>query len=396
MAGKDINIPITGDARDFVKETKNVEDALDDVADTLDDVTRDTKRGADQAERAIDDLADTFRDAQKRAKDLGDAGDRAGDDVRKGMKRAEDGVEEFKDEANSTAREAAASFDGSAESIGDALQEVAANAFGGFGPAGAVAGIAAAAGIGLAVAGFEQVQEAQEESEARAAEWAQAFAEAGAKIVTSATSTAKALDIITDPEQFKKAEENAKDWGTSTAVAIAAMSGETWALEAAQEALTERTDKVNAALETTQVNADGSTNNYADLWAEVSRGKDSLTLLNGELESGGKKFDAYSEFLRLTAEHTAGAIKVTDEFGDTVATLPDGTTIYIDAETGQATTDVNNIEKKIYGIPDGSASVSVDTSGAQNSLDRWIVKNSGRTIQIGTRTVDSGFGQGRG
>lgn len=396
MSSGEIKIPISADARDVIRATDDVADAFEEISDAVDDMARDTKKGADKAEKAVDDLADTFKDAVRKAKDLGDAGRDAGDDVRKGMKHAEDGVEEFKDEANSTAKEAAASFDGSAESIGDALQELAANAFAGFGPAGAVAGIAAAAGIGLATAGFEQVQEAQEESEARAAEWAQAFAEAGAKIVTSATSTAKALDIITDPEQFKKAEENAKDWGTSTAVAIAAMSGETWALEAAQEALTERTDKVNAALETTQVNADGTTNNYADLWAEVSRGKDSLTLLNGELESGGKKFDAYSEYLRLTAEHTAGATKATDEFGDTVATLPDGTTIYIDAETGQATTDVNNIEKKIYGIPDGSASVSVDTSGAQATVDRFIRSNDGKSFKIQGKVVTSGFGEGRG
>ncbi len=393
--GKDINIPITGDARDFVKTTKDVEGALDDVADSLDDMTRDTKRGADQAERAVDDLADTFRDAQRRAKDLGDAGKDAGDDVKRGMERAEDGVEEFKDEANSTAREAAASFDGSAESIADMFQEVAANAFAGFGPAGAIAGLAAAAGIGLAVAGFEQVNEASEESKERANEWADAYIESGGRVLDFDTTMAKTREILTG--KFDEATKNADLWGVSIETAVAAMAGSQSAIDDVTKAVDEQSKAAAIAAVKAQEMAEANGGTLLNLTLEEQKANaasDALNMLTGEMDRGASQASIYSRMLVDQARATAGATEAVDEFGDTIITLPDGKQVYIDAETGQATDNVNAIERKIYGIPDGSATVSVDTSTAQNTLDRWIVKNNGRTIQIGTRTVTSGFGNG--
>ncbi len=81
-----------------------------------------------------------------------------GKKTKKAAEEGKSGMDDFKQEANQTARESAASFDGSAESIVDVFQEVAANAFQGFGPAGAVAGLAIAAGIGLGVKAFEDGQ----------------------------------------------------------------------------------------------------------------------------------------------------------------------------------------------------------------------------------------------
>jgi len=214
MAG--INIDILANTRQFQAGTKDVEKALDGVADSLDHLALDAARSADQAsdalsdgfrdsgrdvERAIDDAEDSLKDlsraAEREGRDAGDEladgvkdgakdaetalektersfkeladtakredpGKSLGDSVRKGTDEAGEGLGEFKDEANSTAREAAASFDGSAASIGDAFQEVAANAFAGFGPAGAVAGLAAAAGLGLV---FAQVEKNDERTE---------------------------------------------------------------------------------------------------------------------------------------------------------------------------------------------------------------------------------------
>lgn len=420
MAGKDINIGIAGDASKFVRATDDVSEALEDVADSLDDMTRDTKRGADQAERAVDDLADTFRDAQKRAKDLGDAGKDAGDDVERGMKRAEDGVEEFRDEANSTAKEAAASFDGSAESVIDAFQEVAANAFAGFGPAGVLAGLAAALGIGAAVSGFDQVNQAEQESRERAAEWAQAFVEAGDKVLTAAVTSAKALSIATDDEEFKKAGENAKNWGVDVSVAIAAMAGEKWALDAVNQSLIDSEAEVADTYDKAQGQYGGFASSLDKSNIQAERGRDAFNKLTEELKLGGEQFDAYSGYLIAMAEHTEGATRATDEFGDTVVTLPDGKQVYIDAETGQATDNVEAIEKKIYGVPDGDASinlataealrlaqnasnqiagipdrnakVNLDTSGAEGALSNFI--NKRRVVNIEARMAGSVFGKG--
>jgi hypothetical protein len=197
-----ISIPIVSDVSGFLKGTSDVEGALEDVADSLDDVSREAQDagrdagralsdgiedGARDAERALDDVGKSdgldrvgenaeqaakevesatermersFKDAFDSAKKESDgASKKIGTDSRKGFDDAGEGAREFKDEANSTAKESAASFDGSAASIGDAFQEVAANAFAGFGPAGAAAGLAVAAGLGFAFSAFEKSKE---------------------------------------------------------------------------------------------------------------------------------------------------------------------------------------------------------------------------------------------
>jgi hypothetical protein len=182
MAGGGIEIPFTSNTRDLLRGTKDVQGGLEDVQDSLDDLVkaadkdalstsmgkeaREVERETERIEKSFEELSDT----QKReTKGLGDG---IGENVKRGTDKAGEGLDEFKDEANSTARESAASFDGSAESIIDSFQEVAANAFAGFGPAGAVAGLAIAAGIGIAVAAGTSLAEAQAEAKQRTHELA--------------------------------------------------------------------------------------------------------------------------------------------------------------------------------------------------------------------------------
>ena len=169
---KGISINFLADVKDFLRGTKNVEDSLDDVADSLDDVVK-------EGEQATGKLEDSFRDLAKATKK---SGDDVGDNLNRGFKKAEDGAQNFKEEANSTAKESAASFDGSAQSIVDSFQEIAANAFEGFGPAGAVAGLALAAGIGIATAEFQKSEEAAKAAKVRVSELGKAFIESGADV----------------------------------------------------------------------------------------------------------------------------------------------------------------------------------------------------------------------
>jgi hypothetical protein len=195
---KGFSLPFIADVSNFLKGTRNMADALEDVADAVDDLGTSTAKSAD---KAGDKLADGFKDGAKTAAKSLDAVDdslkdtateakgleskassafksiaadakasanKVGHAQKEGFKEAESGVKEFGDEANSTAKESAASFDGSAESIIGSFQEVAANAFAGFGPAGAIAGLAAAAGIGIAItqmqAGAEEANKFKEAS----------------------------------------------------------------------------------------------------------------------------------------------------------------------------------------------------------------------------------------
>lgn len=241
---KGISINFLADVRDFLKGTKNVEDELDDVADSLDDVAK-------EGDQATEKLEDSFRDLAKATKK---AGDDVGDNMKRGFKKAEDGAQEFRDEANSTAKEAAASFDGSAESIVDAFQEIAANAFAGFGAAGALAGLAAAAGIGVASAAILDAEENAKEAQARVAELGKAFIESGADvaqveafqeslqaIITNADdATVKVDDLRKITKKYGDAVPSVAEFATAYAGNADAIELVTEKLEAAIEAEKEK------------------------------------------------------------------------------------------------------------------------------------------------------------
>lgn len=401
---KGIDISIAADTRSAMSAiNRGLLDPLEDVSEELEKLGDESKDAGDDLERAMRDAQRRTQDAKKEIDQLreelnkaGRQGKRTGDDIDEGFKRAEQGAEEFKEEASQTAREAAASFDGSAESIGDVFQELAANAFGGFGPAGMVAGIAAAAGIGLAISGFEQIGEASEESKQRAAEWAQAYVEAGSTVLTTAITTAKVMDIATDPDKYAKAGENAKNWGVDVATAINAMAGESWALNAVNDSLVKSAGKINDEMRDVGLQYDWTGESMTELNTRIANGQRAFDELNGEMQRGAEQADALSQSLVNTAENTEGASTAVDEFGDKVTTLPDGTTIYIDAETGQATTDLDLIEKKVYAMPSDkeiTARVKSDIAGAQRDLDGFFIRNGGREIKIKGKIVTDGTWQ---
>jgi hypothetical protein len=393
---KGIDISIAADTRSamsainrgLIDPLEDVSEALERMGDDGQDATDDLERGMRDAQRRTDDAADEIRKLRDELNKAGRQGKNTGDDIRDGFRRAEDGAEEFKDEANSTAREAAASFDGSAESIGDAFQEIAANAFAGFGPAGALAGLAAAAGIGLAMAGFENVQAAQEESQQRAAEWADAYIEAGSRTLTFDQKAAKVRDIITDPDRYKTATDNAKLWGVSIDTAVAALAGSESAITDVTTALDAKRVASEKEARAAQQSAEANGTALLALTpaeVEYNKAKEALSLLTGEMERGAQGADVMSRYIADTARNTAGATEAIDEFGDSIITLPDGKQIYVDAETGQATENVAAIEQKIYGIPDGRSTVTVTADTSQ--VDREIRRLSGTTLKIGTKFV---------
>lgn len=403
MAGKDINIPITGDAREFIRATGDVEGALDDVADALDDISRETKRGMDKsadsiedmgkefkdterdierAGKAVEDLEDSFRDVAKRAKDLGDDGDDAGKKIDKGMERAEDGVKEMGDEANSTAKEAAASFDGSAESIADAFQEVAANAFAGFGPAGAIAGLAAAAGIGLAMAGFDKIAEEEEKRKESVMEWAEAYKEAGRNITDTVASLAAIESIYGDQEKYDEAVKNAENWQVTLSTAVNAMAGDKTALEIVNDNLTKSEEEVAAALETAGGDARGLTYEMRQLKDQTSQGTEAQKNLTQNMKDGKAIADAEQESFYLLATSVGVATGKTDELGNSIITMPDGKEVVIDAQTRSASEDLDAFKTKTNGLPDGYTKVNVNTSDATRAVGNWISQNNGRTIKI--------------
>lgn len=173
----EITIPIAADAGAFekgvtsgiIRPVEDAEKALRDLAET---------RGPQQ-------LEDAMRDAQKQTEKLKDETRASADAIEKNWKKAyretkqssddatrsmKEGFREAGDEAGQSAREGAASFTGEFDDVGDYIQEVLANALSGFGPAGLVAGVAAAAGIGIAIAKINEMKEAVDDLQERAGE----------------------------------------------------------------------------------------------------------------------------------------------------------------------------------------------------------------------------------
>lgn len=190
-----IELKFLGNVSDLLRGTDNVEKALDKVADSLDDVAKDAQRaGKDAGDNLADGVQDAERDVDRStermersfrdlARDAVRSGDDAGDGiargVRAGTKRAEEGLDELKSESTSTARESAASFSGEWTDVADTLQEVAANAFAGFGPAGAAAGLLVAGAIGIAVSAVDRGIEGAEVYREKVQELAEEFITTG-------------------------------------------------------------------------------------------------------------------------------------------------------------------------------------------------------------------------
>jgi hypothetical protein len=230
---------------------------------------------------------------------------------------------------------------------------------------------------------MQAVADETEASKERASEWAEKFVEAGGRVLTAAQNTADGLDIINNRQD--ELQKNAQDWGVSVEVATAAMTGQQWALDAVGESLAGMEAEYQKALKTAQENPEGvigpEASKLENQRAAVDRGTESFRKLNAEMEAGAGQADSYSRYLVAMAEHTAGATAAVDEFGDTVYSLPDGTQVYVDAETGQATTDLDAIEKRIYSLPrDTVLKVDADLSGAESKITQFIRKD--RTIRV--------------
>lgn len=229
-----IKIKWLSDDDDAVRGARRVRDSLEDVADETRDV-------ADEAKDTKRALSDTFRDVER---DASQAGRKIGTELDDGFDKARRGADDFKQEANQTARETAASFDGSAESVGEAFQEVAANAFSGFGPAGAAAGIAAAVGLGAALEAINTQKEAAEELRKALMGAYQDAAEEGRTYLDEAQIQSEATRLLF--EDRDKLKREAATIGVDVITLARAYAGSeedvNLAIEAGNDALTNRKD----------------------------------------------------------------------------------------------------------------------------------------------------------
>lgn len=207
-SGKIIETVLTTNVDGIISGAEKVADSYSDIQDSLKDTAKagDTafeklEESAEDAAKVVDrDLTKALKDVEEQAKTTGRT---VGKSVKDGTDKAGEGMEELKGESASTAKEAAASF-GSIEDAADAMQEVVANAFVGFGPAGTAAGILAAAGIGLAVSALQDNAEKINENKERVVDMAKTIAENGGAL--------RKADYIQAMEDYGYSIVDTKEW----------------------------------------------------------------------------------------------------------------------------------------------------------------------------------------
>jgi hypothetical protein len=206
--GKPIDVVIDTDVDGVVSGAGKVVASFEDIQDAFKEITQasghtskdmqdDAKDAAKKIDRDLTQALDNVKDDSK------DAGKAVGKHIKDGADKAGEGFDELKDESKSTAKEAAASF-GSIEDAADALQEVAANAFSGFGPAGMAAGIVAAAGIGLAISALQDNADKINENKEKILGLAQTIKDNGGVFRES--------DYIQSMDDYGFAIQDTKEW----------------------------------------------------------------------------------------------------------------------------------------------------------------------------------------
>jgi hypothetical protein len=351
--GKGISIPVAADTKLFTSAVKaGVVTPLESVEKALDDIGR--NRGGDQleasmkdAQRATEQGADAFTDLQREASEAlkktardasrysKDAGNDLGRNIDRGADRAEEGLDDLNNNAKSNAIEVAASFDGSAESIADGFQGLAAEAFEGFGPAGVVAGVAAAAGIGLISQSFTNASEDAEETAQHINDLFDDMIESGNEFASESFINNGIADIVKDTERYAQVQKDAAEAGVDVSTVLRAQAGDLDAISLVQ-----------ATAEATQTKLTEKQRDYTLANGESSAGIDAQIYSLDDLKA---RFDGVAGQTDTAAGKARDYNAAIAETGPKVDTAKDKV-----GELGNALSNIPNPRKVVFDIDDSA------------------------------------------
>lgn len=342
-------IGIAGDTSGFEKAIANgLVDPLEEAEkafDKLEDAAQDAKldKQLDKAADASDKLSGDLNDTRDELKKLGYAAKDAGDDAKKGMDGAGEGAETFKDEAKQSAREAAASFSDVTDVL-DLIQETAANALGGFGPAGVAAGIVAAAGIGLATSAFQDAEKAAEELRQKANDYANDARDAGTTTDSWLSSAQQVVDRIRelqdtkdnglrpwwmdDPDDLQKWADGLKAMGRNTSDISKVLGSSTRAVKDYRSAIKDSRDAVyDEMMALRERNRRDPVDGYVDkvnaLNDQYKAGKGLLDQLDKEIGLREKSASASDLQKQAGVDAALARAKAEEDMADRVASAQD-------------------------------------------------------------------------
>lgn len=319
----------------------------------------------DKAATQVDGAFDKIAAASKRSTDKVDAA-------------ARDGGESLRDmgeEGQGTAREMAASFDGSADGIKDAMQEAAANVLATLGPLGAAAGVAAAVGIGLLRGKAEALKE-------QVSELVGVLIDGGGKLDRSAVADqlrkfAEDGSITELADQARRAQVPVSDY-------LRALAGDPEALERTRAALGKYQGDVKSlnfsdTLDATSLAADG-------MRVKLAETGDAYALAQGAADAYQRSLD---ELPTAVEEHGA-ALEGFSSSTDIYQGLLDGA-MAKEQEAAQNTADKTKDQTDSW--EDYAKDVSVSVDDYLDELQRQVEAQEAWSTNLAT-LAKRGVGDG--
>lgn len=351
---KGITLGVASDTNTFrkgietgvIKPVEEADKALEKLAesrpmaliDDLEDAQRETEELKRETKQTADAIDREYRDSYRRAK-------QSSDDF---TDKAKAGAGELKDELKQSAAEGAASFSGEMDDVVDVVQETIANGLSGFGPVGALAGLALAAGIG---AGFSEIQKQAEATQQFIEDAFDDMAENASSSLSRAFVAEQMKTLLQDEGKRNEIKEQSVALSLSEQTVLQAMAGDAQSLQAVQEAINGKLGEINGK--------------YTDA--------------NGQLDTYARHHDTAYQRIEMIRGGYEGIITNID-------TAVGRASLYNSAlGTGNATLDaglqkIRDTSKEIDKLSEKTPTVTLRVD--DSALERAITRQQGRTIQF--------------
>lgn len=380
-----------GIRKGIINPLEDAEDALDDLGDAASDAGRQGSRDLGKVEDAAEKLERQLRDAQDQTKKLDRGFKDAGDSAGRSMAHMGDQAAEVGDEIRQNLGEGITSaVEGDFANLGNVIGDTLGGTVAGIGGIGTAAFAAAGAlGIGAVTAAWTAANAETEKNTERANNYFQTLVD-GAGRVTESNILSGIQEYLTDADKMAEVQRLVSVTGLEQSVVLRALNGDLQDGQAVTERLAVARDELAAAEKRNMDAGKSSRDGLTDQNQALLRAEDLWKKYNGVVEDGTTKWDTYSDAASMGAIRTAEAAaaagtatKTIDKFGDAVYELPDGKKIYVDAETGKATEDLEefnrfNLNHKIAYIevrPDTSAWDSYVPKPKRGAVDVYVTKD---------------------
>lgn len=346
------------------KGPEQLERDLEDAQDQTENLRKEIKRTADQIE-------DDFRSSSKAAK-------RFGDD-------AGEATTEFKNEARQNFSEVTSSFKGDMDSITDLAQGTLGGIAGTLaGPLAFAAG-GAAVGVGLIGSAIEGLVDSAEQTKERVTEKFREMAQAGLEEWSSAQAV---IDRLTDiwgehSEEVKRASD---ELGLAPETVAAAWAGSEQAIAQVESRYDTLLAKAKELEQTNEgegrgavIQLEHATQGLRSAMDEIDQAKTKATELA----------DIENAYLKGVLESAQAASLEIDVMNNKLFTLPDGQQILIEADTGRATTDLEDFKGDLDGIAQRvtTTTLRVDEPDVDDIVRNLQRRLNYRSLSINVRAV---------